>query len=229
MARAGKQTKQDDSPGAPEWMVTFSDCMTLLLTFFVLLLSFSSFDNKVFRRLQKTFGDAFPYVSPFSSRDKDSFKESLQFVYPEEPSRGSEKATLEQGSSTDVLKETQLEHLSQRKVFLIPSKEIFWGKGTSISSGGRAVLSKMAFFLREVETRIVISESDGAADDEAGLGRAWAVVDYLVSKGVDRDRFSISASGAFGVGVPGSRDIDKLRRQGRRILGITLLQRSVYN
>jgi len=196
MARAVKRT-EDDSPGAPEWMVTFSDCMTLLLTFFVLLLSFSSFDNKVYRRLQKTFGDAFPYVSPFASRDKDSFEQSFQFVYPEEPSRGSEKATLQQAKSDETLKETELENMSQRKVFLIPSKEIFWGRGTIISSGGRAVLSKMAFFLREVDVRIVISENGEADGDELGLDRAWAV--------------------------------EKARRRGRQMLGITLLQRSIYN
>ncbi|MHC4104970.1 MAG: flagellar motor protein MotB, partial [Planctomycetota bacterium] len=46
MAREKKQVVEDEAPGAPEWMVTFSDCMTLLLTFFVLLLSFSSFDDK---------------------------------------------------------------------------------------------------------------------------------------------------------------------------------------
>ena len=53
MGRANKQVVPDEDPGAPEWMVTFSDCMTLLLTFFVLLLSFSSFDDDgVFRHLK---------------------------------------------------------------------------------------------------------------------------------------------------------------------------------
>ncbi len=47
-----KQQEPDEAPGAPEWMVTFSDFMTLLLTFFVLLLSFSSFDDRVFRKLK---------------------------------------------------------------------------------------------------------------------------------------------------------------------------------
>ncbi len=32
--------------GAPGWMVTFADLMTLLLTFFVLLLSMSTLDNQ---------------------------------------------------------------------------------------------------------------------------------------------------------------------------------------
>jgi len=38
----GRKKKGDDGPpGAPAWMVTFGDLMSLLLTFFVLLLSFS--------------------------------------------------------------------------------------------------------------------------------------------------------------------------------------------
>ena len=60
MGRANKQVESDEAPGAPEWMVTFSDCMTLLLTFFVLLLSFSSFDDdKVFRHLKVIYSNAF--------------------------------------------------------------------------------------------------------------------------------------------------------------------------
>jgi len=36
----------DDEEGDPLWLVTFGDCISLLLTFFVLLLSFSSFEDK---------------------------------------------------------------------------------------------------------------------------------------------------------------------------------------
>ena len=36
-----------------EWLMTFSDVLTLLMTFFVLLISMSSMDSK---KLQETFG-----------------------------------------------------------------------------------------------------------------------------------------------------------------------------
>ena len=46
-----KQKKQDPPPaGAPLWIVTFSDLMSLLLTFFVLLLSFSSIQEVEFQK-----------------------------------------------------------------------------------------------------------------------------------------------------------------------------------
>ncbi|MFH1570563.1 MAG: flagellar motor protein MotB, partial [Gemmatimonadota bacterium] len=43
-----KQQKCPDCAGVPPWITTFSDLMSLLLTFFVLLLSFSSVDQDDF-------------------------------------------------------------------------------------------------------------------------------------------------------------------------------------
>jgi chemotaxis protein MotB len=42
----GTRREKKQNPGAPAWMVTFADLMTLLLTFFVLLLSMSTLDNQ---------------------------------------------------------------------------------------------------------------------------------------------------------------------------------------
>ncbi|SFE78220.1 flagellar motor protein MotB [Trichococcus pasteurii] len=43
-----KRKRAPESGGAPEWMTTFSDLMTLLLTFFILLYSMSSVNNEKF-------------------------------------------------------------------------------------------------------------------------------------------------------------------------------------
>jgi chemotaxis protein MotB len=50
---------EENEPGAPEWMVTFGDLMSLLLTFFVLLLSFSQMDNLRFKELAGSLERAF--------------------------------------------------------------------------------------------------------------------------------------------------------------------------
>ena len=45
----GKQIKEDDCPkGLPGWLATFGDLMSLLLTFFVLLISFSTVNVQQF-------------------------------------------------------------------------------------------------------------------------------------------------------------------------------------
>lgn len=43
--------KEQASEGAPEWMTTYSDLVTLLLTFFILLFSMSTVDKKTFSEI----------------------------------------------------------------------------------------------------------------------------------------------------------------------------------
>ncbi|MHC4539127.1 MAG: flagellar motor protein MotB, partial [Planctomycetota bacterium] len=97
MARATKQEESDEAPGAPEWMVTFSDCMTLLLTFFVLLLSFSSFDDRVFRRLKVSYSRAFSRITPVLGSERDSLLLLPRIRHTDDLDQGSEKPTPEDG------------------------------------------------------------------------------------------------------------------------------------
>ena len=46
-------------PGAPEWVVTFGDMMSLLLTFFVMLLSFSTMEASKFKIVAGYMREAF--------------------------------------------------------------------------------------------------------------------------------------------------------------------------
>ena len=59
MGQAVEEQKKID-PGAPKWVVTFGDLMSLLLCFFVLLLSFSELDRQKYKQvagsLEKAFG-----------------------------------------------------------------------------------------------------------------------------------------------------------------------------
>jgi chemotaxis protein MotB len=54
-----KEKKQDCPAGAPAWMVTYSDLVTLLLTFFVLLLSMASMDPIRVLQASSSLRDAF--------------------------------------------------------------------------------------------------------------------------------------------------------------------------
>lgn len=240
MLRTRKQSGSDEPPGAPEWMVTFSDCMTLLLTFFVLLLSFSSFDDKVFRKLDVIYADAMPAVSPAAKKDKDAFLSTKQIEYTEELRQGSEKPTLAEGKETNLKQETNPDNFHSRKVFLISSKKVFWGKGTIISFQGRKTLKAMASFLREVPSRVVISENSSglggdnnavSGQEDVGLRRAWAAMKYLTTKqGLDKKWFSISARST--VPVPSQSTNNKPGHVGpeaERGLEIILLERSIYH
>ena len=56
---APKEKKQKCEAGAPAWMVTYSDLVTLLLTFFVLLLSMANMDPVKFVSASSSLKDAF--------------------------------------------------------------------------------------------------------------------------------------------------------------------------
>jgi len=233
MGRANKQVESDEAPGAPEWMVTFSDCMTLLLTFFVLLLSFSSFDDDgVFHDLRVIYSKAFTSIIP-TQIERDALLYLPPIKYVVELDKGSEKSTLEDGSKDGLMKETKMINLATGVAFLIPSKKVFWAKGTVLSPDGYHIMNTMAPFLKESPSRIVISEN-GPVNDQVsenfGLPRAWAVMEYLTKEqNLDSDRFSISADGTLAKGPLGNGRPGSGLSGTERTVEIVLLQRSIYN
>lgn len=237
MGHQKKQLQSDEPTGAPEWMVTFSDCMTLLLTFFVLLLSFSSFDDKVFHRLKIIFCDALPVASPQEKPSKDALLEMMHVMPTEELDKGSEHPTLAKELEGYLKEDKEPVDFHNRKVFLKPSKEVFWGKGTAISYQGRKTLASMAALLKEIPSRIVISENGRNSEQDnkqLGLQRAWAVMEYLTTKqGLDKKWFSITATSTLAEIHPQKSSRGSLseqeNNQAQRILEIVLLERSIYN
>lgn len=227
MPRRKKPVEPGGAGGAPEWMVTFSDCMTLLLTFFVLLLTFSSFDEAIFQRLKKTFAD-FPSVSQVRQEPEDAVSRRPREVSRDDISEGSEKPTLDKGRQDGLKNETESSDFRRRKVFLISSERVFWGKGTTISRHGHEVLAAAAAFLKQMPGRIVISENgpNEEGNEHFGLPRAWAVTEHFASQeGVDRNRFSISAATTL---LQNGFRGNELATQAQRMLEIVLLERSVY-
>lgn len=80
MSDDNKKPQEEVEEGLPAWMATFADMMTLLLCFFVLLLSFAKQDIAKFESLTGSIKDAFgvqlkrPYATKaaFSPTDKES-------------------------------------------------------------------------------------------------------------------------------------------------------------
>ncbi len=229
MGRKRKQPEPEQEAGAPEWRVTFSDCMTLLLTFFVLLLSFSSFDDKELFKLKKAFTKQFSSLSLIKS-NKNTFRAPKLIHYDTHLDEGSEKPTLTKGTKNRLKKETGPTNFRDHKVFLIPSEMIFWGNGKVISFQGRKALSDMASFLKEVPDKVVVSEngqSDKKDSELLGLQRAWTVIEYFTTKqGLDKDQFSIAA----GTLQKNHNSLqDNSQAEAARMLEIVLLERSICN
>ncbi len=231
MGQNGKP-EEDDAAGAPEWMVTFSDCMTLLLTFFVLLLSFSSFDNKIFRRLKVVYAKGLTTIMPITRSNRDSLTYNPPILHVSDLDEGSEKPTLDIGNDNGTLDAIEPYNFNRSIVLTLPSNKLFWGKGIAISNQGQNIINTMAKFLDGVPHRIVISEhgpANDTANESLGLNRAWAIMNYLsTKKNIDKKRFSISSISTLsqkGENV----DQDSNTASNERTVEIVLLARNIYN
>ena len=58
MAR-GRRSRDDEEPRVPGWVVTYGDMMSLLLTFFVLMISFSTIHEEEFEKAIASLHGAF--------------------------------------------------------------------------------------------------------------------------------------------------------------------------
>jgi flagellar motor protein MotB len=222
VGHAHKQEEESHGEGSPLWMVSFSDCMTLLMSFFLVLATFSASGEK---GSGGKGGEGVGAGKPSLVDGKKAGNAAVSKAqYPNQPKQGSETATAAAvagtGSSGGRANPKDPESYA-RKVFLIPSEELFYGKSDVITSDGKQALKLIGQYVATVKARMVISES-GPSEQEGGsmgLPRAMSIMRFMVSEcELSKDRMCVSVSGTAGGGTPGS----------QRKAEIALLERSVY-
>jgi hypothetical protein len=186
-------------------MVSFTDAMTNLLTFFILLVTFSAFGDSGVGAM----GGFGPFPLNPAQHTANFKSESSPFPDPKCPGRrptyGSEKpnpsAELpEPDKPCGHIGILDTEAYDDRKVIYLPSKYLFYGWGKFVTEAGRTRLGMIAPFLRETSCQISIGESSILHPNHplfarANLGpeRAWAVVEYFTEKEhLPLERFSVA-------------------------------------
>jgi flagellar motor protein MotB len=221
MAHGKPKPKQEEESGegAPLWIISFADMMSLLMAFFVMLSTFSSFGPAEAEKLQRAMTVALsPNLlggwNPFSPRPAIG----PQAVAAGQQEKGSDKPTLDETQGNGLLAETRAEEFMTHKVFLVESRNVFWGAGVTLSRDGRDFLDTLAAYAAKMPGRIVIAESGPGDDPEIGFNRALRALTYLTSRGVAKSRCCIGARGT----LP---DRDS---RSQRTLEIAILDESVY-
>ncbi len=117
-----RQKEPDPAMEIPSWIMTFSDVITLLMTFFILLLTFATDEPEKFERMQVSMfkgggalGIAGPAASPL---DKDSLLVRERPRAGRITTRGSEMPPLNSDATTESLAEgiAGLEEEEQREL-----------------------------------------------------------------------------------------------------------------
>ncbi len=222
---AKKRNGDDDGPGQG-WIVTFTDCMTLLLCFFVMLLSYSSFSEEVFESLSGAFFSGLHEFNPyFQNTDNDSIilKKSINW---NENDSGSDTMNDRFARSQKFPKHRP--HISSqdaykdRRVFYLPTESLFVGETAVWRPGPHKHLKMIASFLQKVPCQVIVGESRALKPSNTArvkLDRAIGVLDYLQqASGLEADQFSISASESGAAGTHG---------QGRPVIEVALLKREI--
>ncbi len=192
MAKNPPQKREKQEGGAPKWMTTFSDLMSLLLCFFVLLLSFSEMDVARFKEVAGSLRDAFGV-----QREEVVFQipKGIDVVSPEFPPRFTIEDILERVRSAVKLElikgEIQIESFKDRVILRFKDELMFPKGSVELTPKAKAILLKLGDVLALFDGEIIVAghtdnlpvapSSKYRSNWELSAARAVSVVDFLLA------------------------------------------------
>jgi flagellar motor protein MotB len=170
---------EDDEPGddIPAWFMTFSDVITLLMTFFILLLTFATTEPERFEKVTAsvfgTSGATGVAGHEHDQLDRTSWSERVRPRAARIAMRGSEmppiKKRTNQAAAGDgvqtVDEEVAAKDTMQTFRFELPIRRLVRGKDT-ITREGEQVAAKLAAQLRALNIHCVLEFSDKSMTDQ---------------------------------------------------------------
>lgn len=196
---------RDDAPqGAPDWIVTFADLMSLLLTFFVLLLSMSSIQIDKYRLALGSIKAAFGAKDDLSLSEMPAGENVLPSLRQnpggegEAQGEGPTPAEMEQELQR-VLQESGLAKHGQAKltqhgaILQLNGDLLFESGAAEINPAALPVLEGLADYIATVDRSIdIIGHTDDVpistptypSNWELSAARAGQAVRYMVERGV---------------------------------------------
>jgi chemotaxis protein MotB len=217
MARQ-KKSGGDGGPSGNEWLATFSDTMTLLLTFFILLYSFSTVDSNKLKQISSAF-----YSILTGQQGNSAFDFNMK--YGEVPIIGEnteqtivpiEKGTGEVSMLQKVLEfveKNNLEAVVQIKadsrgiIIQLRDNILFESGSASLKENSKAILEKINGLIATFPNNIIV---EGHTDNvpisnykyesnwELSTARAVSVLRFFVeAKGQSPMRFTAAGYGEY--------------------------------
>ncbi|SDN04039.1 flagellar motor protein MotS [Sediminibacillus halophilus] len=210
--------------GAPKWMVTYADMVTLILVFFILLFSMSQIDLEKFEALAESFRSSkifeqspspIPMENP--AENTDNKQSGLQMNESDEKMDEQDSSEQEKADSTDDLMRQVTAFLDKNDlnnvitanqtddgvVLILQEKVLFESGEADIIDDGEVLLDKVDILLSNISNAVRI---EGHTDNrpisnyrfpsnwELSAARASRVVRYLINNG-DVEKERFSAAG----------------------------------
>ncbi|MFQ5445098.1 MAG: OmpA family protein, partial [Nitrospinales bacterium] len=211
----------DEEKGAPPWVITFADMMTLLLTFFVVLYSIASLNTERFKRM--ILGSDAPGTSMLELIDAISVKQSLENL------TGLNKKNIS-SEIKEIVEENEEETLgfnneNGRIVIRIPGKALFKPGTAVLAKNSQRVLNEIIKVVRNYPLYNI--NIQGHTDDtpistekfptnwELSSVRATAVLRFFIDKEIDPKR--LTATGFADMFPLVSNETELGRSKNRRV------------
>lgn len=173
-----RRTRRNQSSGAPKWMVTYSDMVTLILVFFILLFSMSQIDLAKFEAISESFRNRnileyFPSAVPLDNPTEhtsieESGKQTNEFDTPTQLPDITDKDRENEEDSLDILladverflEDNDLNDVitanrTERGVVLVLQESILFDSGEAeIIESGKPFLEKIGTLLLEIPNNV---------------------------------------------------------------------------
>lgn len=194
--------------GAPKWMTTFSDMTTLLLTFFVLLLSMANFDKQ---KIEQVFGVlaggsgvlTAPGTTPMSEQNIVARKALEQSI---EKTKEKIEKSMKEFVQAQNLEKMMSVIKTDKGISIRVMDSVFFSPGSSeLLPAARPILDKIINITEDTPYNVNI---EGHTDDtpvgknsllnwDLSVNRAVAVVKYFAGKGFNPVRLSALGFGEY--------------------------------
>ncbi len=192
------QNDQQKKTLSRAWLITFTDLISLLLTFFVLLFSMSNVKTENWEYLTDTLSRSLHPVVKESKPVMNSSRFNVGTIAERDASNLDYLTSVieELTSKVELLSNSRVERLDDRLIIAMPGNVMFGPQGASIIPAARDALFALSSILRNVDNRIGINgysnatqstEGGYASNWELSIARAAAVSNYLRGSGVDQD------------------------------------------
>ncbi|RMH58446.1 MAG: flagellar motor protein MotB [Candidatus Hydrogenedentota bacterium] len=209
--------KKCPDPGAPAWMLTFGDMNTLLLTFFVFLITTMTVDIKKFNLVLSAFQGAIGVME--QGKSINLTREELMNMGQKTERLGQQKQIVRPTQEVQQIlgwisknfkkKEVQVQITERGFKILLTDEAIFERGSDRLTPDARNLVGRIAYFLNTVVPRDNL-RVEGHTDDvpiEGARGfrsnlvlsaaRAARVYEALENFGVRPERMSIAGYGAM--------------------------------
>ncbi len=189
MSKKDRYKRDNSEPGAPAWVVTYGDMMSLLLAFFVMLLSFSEIDRVKFKAFMGSMQEAFGVQK---LEEIIEIPEGENIALPEITSGGSSILSELNSIVPRSFPGTRIHEDEMGTLLIVPGRLLFESGTAELKPETRAFLQEIAELVGNKPStqlqieghtdNIPIQTTQFPSNWELSAGRAISVVRFLIEE-----------------------------------------------